>query len=115
MAHLSLSQSFLVFVSKLAVSLQPASPLSPPFSPPHQHLASLLVLRYSIYIPSPAGQHSPAADLRAPLSAASADRPSLSGLGVVVLRPPSVLPYPKGAAVSGKQLGWPALTSTTAN
>jgi len=41
MAHLSLSQSFLVFVSKLAVSLQPASPLSLPFSPPHQHLASL--------------------------------------------------------------------------
>ena len=28
-------------MSKLAVSLQPASPLSPPFSPPHQHLASL--------------------------------------------------------------------------
>ena len=41
MAHLSLSQSFLVIMSKLAVSLQPASPLSPPFSPPHQHLASL--------------------------------------------------------------------------
>jgi len=36
MAHLSLSQSFLVFVS-----IQPASPLSPLFSPPHQHLASL--------------------------------------------------------------------------
>jgi len=41
MAHLSLSQSFLVFVSKLAVSLQPASPLSPSFSPPHHRLASL--------------------------------------------------------------------------
>jgi len=41
MARLSLSQSFLVIVSKLAVSLQPASPLSPPFSPPHQHLTSL--------------------------------------------------------------------------
>jgi hypothetical protein len=41
MAHLSLSQSFLVPVPKLAVRLQPASPLSPPFSPPHQYLASL--------------------------------------------------------------------------
>ena len=41
MAYLSLSQSFLVIVSKLAVNLQPASPLSPPFSPLHQHLASL--------------------------------------------------------------------------
>jgi len=41
MAHLSFSQSFLVIVSKLAVSLQAVSPLSPPFSPPHQHLASL--------------------------------------------------------------------------
>jgi hypothetical protein len=41
MAHLSLSQGFLVPVPKLAVSLQPASPLSPPFSPPPQHLASL--------------------------------------------------------------------------
>ena len=37
MAHLSLSQSFLVHVPKLAVSLQPASALSPP----PQHLASL--------------------------------------------------------------------------
>ena len=41
MAHLSLSQGFLVPVPKLAVSLQPASPLSSPFSPPPQHLASL--------------------------------------------------------------------------
>ena len=41
MAHLSLLQSFLVFVSNLAVGLEPASPLSPLFSPPHQHLASL--------------------------------------------------------------------------
>ena len=41
MAYLSLSQCFLVPVPKLAVSLQPASPLSPPFSPPPHHLASL--------------------------------------------------------------------------
>ena len=41
MAYLSLSQSFLVPVPKLAVRLEPASPLSPPFSPPPQHLASL--------------------------------------------------------------------------
>ena len=41
MAHLSLSQSFLIPVPKLAVRLQPASPLSLPFSPPPQHLASL--------------------------------------------------------------------------
>ena len=41
MAHLSLSQSFLVPVPKLAVSLQPASPLSPPFFHPPQRLASL--------------------------------------------------------------------------
>jgi len=41
MAHLSLSQSFMVPVSKLAVSLQPTSLLSPPFSPPPHHLASL--------------------------------------------------------------------------
>jgi len=41
MAYLFLSQSFLVLVSKLVVSLQPASPLSPSFSPPHQHLVSL--------------------------------------------------------------------------
>ena len=37
MTHLSLSQSFLVTVSKQAISLQPASPLSPP----PQHLAGL--------------------------------------------------------------------------
>ena len=41
MAHLSLSQGFLVPVPKLAVSLQPAFSLSPLFSPPPQHLASL--------------------------------------------------------------------------
>ena len=40
MAHLSLSQSFLVPVPKLAVRLQHAS-LSPLFPPPPQHLASL--------------------------------------------------------------------------
>jgi hypothetical protein len=41
MVHLSLSQNFLVLVPKLAVRLQLASPLSPPFSPLPQHLASL--------------------------------------------------------------------------
>ena len=41
MAHLSLSQTFLVLVSKPAVSLQPASPLSPSLSPPPQHLVGL--------------------------------------------------------------------------
>ena len=38
-------------VTKLAVRLQPASPLSPPFSPPPQHLASLqltIILALSI-------------------------------------------------------------------
>ena len=38
MAHLSLSQIFLVLVPKLAVSLHPTSPL---FSPPPYHLAGL--------------------------------------------------------------------------
>ena len=37
MAHLSLSQTFLVLVPKPVVSLQPASPLSPP----PQHLVGL--------------------------------------------------------------------------
>ena len=41
MAHLSLSQTFLVLVPKPAVSLQPASHLSPPLSPPPQHLVGL--------------------------------------------------------------------------
>ena len=41
MVHLSLSQTFLVLVPKPAVSLQPASPLSPPLSPPPQHLVGL--------------------------------------------------------------------------
>jgi len=41
MAHLSLSQTFLVLVPKPAVSLQPASSLSPPLSPPPQHLVGL--------------------------------------------------------------------------
>ena len=41
MAHLSLSQIFLVLVPKPTVSLQPASPLSPPLSPPPQHLVGL--------------------------------------------------------------------------
>ena len=41
MAHLSLSQTFLVLVPKLAVSLQPTSPLSPPLSPLPQHLVDL--------------------------------------------------------------------------
>ena len=41
MTHLSLSQSFLVHVPKLAISLQSASPLSHPFSHPPQHLAGL--------------------------------------------------------------------------
>jgi len=41
MVHLSLSQSFLVPVAKLAVSLQHASLLYPLFSPPPQHLARL--------------------------------------------------------------------------
>jgi hypothetical protein len=41
MAHLSVSPTFLVFVSKPAVSLQPAFTLSPLLSPPPQHLADL--------------------------------------------------------------------------
>ena len=41
MAHLSVSQIFLVFVSEPAVSLQPAFTLSPLLSPPPQHLAGL--------------------------------------------------------------------------
>ena len=41
MSHLSLSQNFLIFVSNPAVSLQSVCPLSPPFSLPRQHLASL--------------------------------------------------------------------------
>jgi len=41
MAHLSLSQGFLVSVPKLAVSLQRASLLSPSFSHPPEHLVSL--------------------------------------------------------------------------
>ena len=41
MAHLSLSQIFLVLVPKPVVSLQPVSPLSPLFSPPPHHLAVL--------------------------------------------------------------------------
>jgi hypothetical protein len=41
MAYLSLSQSFLVSVPKLAVGLQSASHLSPPFSPSPQHLGGL--------------------------------------------------------------------------
>ena len=41
MAHLSLSQSFLVPVPKPAVSLQPASPLSPPLSPAPQYFIGL--------------------------------------------------------------------------
>ena len=52
MTHLSLSQSFLIPVPKLAVRLQLASPLSPPFSPPPQHLASLqptIILTLIIY------------------------------------------------------------------
>ena len=52
MAHLSLSQGFLIIVSKLAASLQPASPLSPPFSPPPQHLAclqSIIILALTQY------------------------------------------------------------------
>jgi len=47
MTHLSLSQSFLVLVSKPVVSLQPASPLSPP--PQHSaylQLAIVLTLRW---------------------------------------------------------------------
>ena len=38
---MSPSQSFLVLVPKLIVSLQYASPLSPLISPPPQHLANL--------------------------------------------------------------------------
>ena len=41
MAHLSVSQIFLVFVSEPAVSLQPAFTLSLLLSPPPQHLAGL--------------------------------------------------------------------------
>jgi len=41
MVHFSLTQSFFVLVPNLAVSLQSASPLSPHFSPPPQHLAGL--------------------------------------------------------------------------
>ena len=55
MTHLSLSQSFLVPVSRLAVSLQPASPLSPSFSPPPQHLASLQPTIILTLMPVPLG------------------------------------------------------------
>ena len=41
MAHLSVSQIFLVFVSEPAVSLQSVFTLSPLLSPPPQHLAGL--------------------------------------------------------------------------
>ena len=41
MAHLSVSHIFLVFVSELAVSLQPAFTLSPLLSPPPHYLAGL--------------------------------------------------------------------------
>jgi len=41
MAHLSVSQIFLIFVSKPAVSLQPVFTLFPLLSPSHQHLAGL--------------------------------------------------------------------------
>ena len=41
MAHMFVSQTFLVFVFEPAVSLQPAFTLSPLLSPPPQHLAGL--------------------------------------------------------------------------
>jgi len=41
MAHLSLSQTFVVLVSEPAVSLQSAFTLSPLLTPPHYHLADL--------------------------------------------------------------------------
>ena len=54
MAHLSISQTFLVFLSEPAVSLQPAFTLSPLLSTPPQHLAGLqpaiiLALRKTIF------------------------------------------------------------------